>query len=83
MVLLAELLADLTSLKTLNTSDALALVNSPHTDTTTEPTDREFTRAKEFLALRSEQRGLEDLIAKRRGVAAVMEGFGGRGAAPV
>ena len=44
-----------------------------------EPTDREFTRVKEFLALRAEQREHEDLIAKRMSVAAILERFEGKG----
>jgi len=74
MVLLAELLADLTSLRTFNTSDALSLMNSPDTNMT-EPTDQEFSRVREFLALRLEQRVHGGLIAKRRSVAAVLERF--------
>lgn len=63
-----------------NTSDALSLVGSPDAeDTGEEPTDQEFTRVKEFLALRAEQREHEDLIAKRRSVAAVLERFEGKG----
>jgi len=61
-----------------NTSDALSLVGGPGADAV-EPTDREFARVKEFLALRAEQREHEDLIAKRMSVAAILERFEGKG----
>ncbi|KAH8144774.1 uncharacterized protein LAJ45_11190 [Morchella importuna] len=61
---LAEVLADLTSLKTISAVDALNLVSPNYTRTSSMKTeDDDLTRAESFLTLQSEQGTRENLLS--------------------
>ncbi|KAL0639672.1 hypothetical protein Q9L58_001239 [Maublancomyces gigas] len=73
MLILASIIADLTSFQIIGSTDALALVSTGNDGDEKVPEDKDEARVVEFMKLQSERREQGDLSARRNAVYQVAE----------